>query len=126
MKSFMKTAIVAMVICALASIALAAGGGKVKKEVVTFDSDVEVNGTVLKAGTYELRWDDQTGEVSILKDGKVKAKSNAYTQDREKKAGTTAIRTREKGNVNELIGVTFGGSNQDVVLGARGGSVNGN
>jgi len=58
--------------------------------------------------------------LSIIQNGKVKAKTSAHMEARTEKAKSTALRTREgSGNV-ELVGVTFGGSNQDVVVGARG------
>jgi hypothetical protein len=127
MRSFMKSTLAALLICALASIAVFAGGkDKVKKEIVTFASDVMVNGTLVKAGEYEVRFNEQTGELAIIRDGKVKAKTNARLQARSEKAKNTSIRTVEKGNVVELIGFTFGGSTQDVVVGASGGAVTGN
>ena len=127
MKGFLKSTLAALLICAFASIAVFAGSkDKVKKEFVTFASDVMVNGTLVKAGDYEVRFDEQTGELAIVKDGKVKAKTNAHLQARSEKARNTSVRTLEKGSIAELIGLTFGGSNQDVVVGASGAAVTGN
>ena len=127
MRFFMKSTLAALLICAFASIAVFAGSkDKVKKEFVTFASDVMVNGTLVKAGDYEVKFDEQSGELAILKNGKVKAKNTAHLQARSEKARTTSVRTLEKGSVAELIGLTFGGSNQDVVVGASGAAVTGN
>ena len=127
MKVFLKSTFAALMICALASIAVfAAPKDKVKTENVTFTSDVMVNGTLLKAGDYQVKFNEQTGELAILKDGKVKAKTTAQLQPRSGKARNTSIRTLDKGGVAELIAVTFGGANQDVVVGASGGAVTGN
>jgi hypothetical protein len=127
MRFFMKSTLAALLICAFASIAVFAGSkDKVKKESVTFASDVMVNGTLVKAGDYEVKFDEQSGELAILKNGKVKAKTTAHLQARSEKARSTSIRTLEKGSVAELIGLTFGGSNQDVVVGASGAAVTGN
>ena len=127
MKVFLKSTFAALMICALASIAVfAAAKDKVKTETVTFTSDVMVNGTLVKAGDYQVRFNEQTGELSILKDGKVKAKTAGQLQPRSAKAKNTSVRTLEKGGAAELIGVTFGGSNQDVVVGASSGAVTGN
>ena len=127
MKVFLKSTFAALLICALASISiLAAAKDKVKTETVTFASDVMVNGTLVKAGEYQIKFNEQTGELAILKDGKVKAKSTAQLQSRSAKAKDTAVRTVSKGSVAELIGVTFGGSKQDVVVSASGGTVTGN
>jgi hypothetical protein len=127
MKVFLKTFMLALLIGALASVsALAAGKGKIKTETVTFATDVTVNGTVLKAGVYQLKFNEETSELSILKDGKVKAKTTAHFAARSDKARNTAVRTLANGNVSELIGFTFGGSNQDLVVGNSGGAVTGN
>ena len=114
---FMKGMLIALVIGALASISAFAGGkGKTEKRTVTFPSDVMVNGTLVKAGDYEVKFDDGSNELTILKDGKVKAKVPAHVESRSDKAKDTAIRTREEGGATQLIGVTFGGSNQDVIV----------
>jgi len=127
MKVFLKSTFAALMICALASItAFAAAKDKVKTESVTFTQDVMVNGTLVKAGDYQVKFNEQTGELSILKGGKVKAKASAQLQSRSAKARDTSVRTLDKGGVAELIAVTFGGSTQDVVIGASSGALTGN
>ncbi len=127
MKVVLKSTLAALMICALASIAIfAAAKDKVKTETVTFPSDVMVNGTLVKAGDYQLKFNEETGELAIMKNGKVKAKTTAHLQPRSEKAKDAAVRTIDKGSIAELVSVTFGGSNQDVVVGASGGTVTGN
>lgn len=119
MKRFMNTLFLALIIGALASISAFAGDkGKGEKKTVTFTEDITVNGTLVKAGEYELKYDETSGELSIIKNGKVQAKTPAHVETRADKAKNTALRTREEGGSSQLIGVTFGGSNQDVVVGA--------
>jgi hypothetical protein len=114
-------------ICALASISIAAAAkDKVKTENVTFTSDTMVNGTLVKAGDYQIKFNEQSGELAILKDGKVKAKTTAQLQTRSDKARNTSVRTLTKGDVAELIGFSFSGSKQDVVVSANGSAVTGN
>lgn len=127
MKVFLKSTFAALMICALASITVfAAAKDKVKSETVTFAQDTMVNGTLVKAGVYQVKFNEQTSELSILKEGKVKAKVAAQFQARSDKAKNTSVRTLDKGGVYELIGVTFEGTNQDVVVGGSGGTVTGN
>lgn len=127
MKIFLKSTFAALMICALASISIAAATkDKVRTENVTFTSDTMVNSTLVKAGDYQMKFNEQTGELSILKDGKVKAKTTAQLQTRSDKARHTSVRTLTKGDVAELIGFSFGGSKQDVVVSASGGAVTGN
>jgi len=125
MKVFLKSTFAALMICALASIAVVAKD-KVKTESVTFAQDIMVNGTLVKAGDYQVKFNEQTGELSILKGGKVKAKTTAQLQARSEKAKNTSVRTLEKGGAAELIAITFGGSTQDVVVSASSGAVTGN
>ena len=127
MKSFMKSTVMALAMIALVSLgAFAAGKDKVKKETVTLVADVTVNGTLLKAGTYDIRFDETTGELAILRDGKIKAKVAVRSEERSDKAQATAVRTETKGNIAELIGVTFAGSNQNLVVSRNAGAVTGN
>jgi|SRR4029453_1322643 hypothetical protein len=121
MKRFMKASLVALVITALASISAIAGDkGKVEKKMVTLTEDIMVNGTLVKKGDYEIKFDDSTGELSVIKNGKVKAKTVAHYEARSDKAKSTALRTVDAGGNVELKGITFGGSDQDVIVGARG------
>ena len=127
MRVFLQRTLVALSVCALLAVSVFAGGkDKIRKESVTFGSDVMVNGTLLKAGDYQLKFTEEASELSILKDGKVKVKTTAHLAPRSAKARITAVRTLEKDNVAELIGFTFGGSNQDLVVGTGGGAVTGN
>jgi len=126
MKRFMKTFFAALIVGALASFsALAAGDkGKVEKKMITFPEDVMVNGTLVKSGDYEVKFDDSSNELSIVKNGKVVVKTAAHIEARSDKARSTALRTVDKGGNTELIGVTFGGSDRDVMVGTSG-STNG-
>jgi hypothetical protein len=127
MKSFVKNTVVALAMVALVAIgAFAAGKDKVKKETVTLLSDVTVNGTLVKAGTYEIKFDEKTGELAILRDGKVKAKASMRSEERSDKAQITAVRTAKNGSIAELIGVTFAGSTQNLVMSGNSGAVTGN
>ncbi len=127
MKVFLKSTLAALMICALASIAVfAAAKDKVKTETVTFTTDVTVNGTLVKAGDYQVKYNEETGELAILKGGKVKAKTTAHVQPRSDKAKITSFKTVDKGSIAELVAMTFGGSNQDLVVGANNGAVTGN
>jgi hypothetical protein len=124
MKKFSSRTLVALLVCAMA--AASAFAAKVKKELVSFAEPVTVDGTVLKPGEYQVTFNEETGELAFLKDGKLKAKTNTRSQDRSNKAKETAVRTRSNGGATELIGVTFGGSTKDVLVGASGGAVTGN
>jgi hypothetical protein len=113
MKSIMSRMLVVLMVGALTSVAALA---KVHKQRVTFDEDIKVNDTVVKKGTYEVKFDDETNQLSIVKNGKVVAQAMARLESREKKANDFQLRSTNKDNEQKLTGVTFGGSDKDVVI----------
>lgn len=120
MKRFMQGVFAAFAISALISISAFAGDkGKSEKKQITFSEDIMVNGTLIKAGDYDVKFDEATNELSVIKNGKVKAKVPARLEARNEKARDTSVRTVDKGSkVAELVAVTFGGWTQDVVVGS--------
>ena len=122
MKSIMSRMLVVLMVGALTSVAALA---KVHKHKVTFDDDIKVNGTLVKKGTYDVKFDDETNQLSILKNGKVVAQAMARLESREKKANDFQLRSTNKNNEQQLTGVTFGGSDKDVVITEGGASTTG-
>ena len=113
MKSIVNRMLVVLMVGALTSVVAFA---KVHKQRVNFDNDIKVNGTVVKKGTYDLKFDDETGQLSIVKNGKVVAQAMARVESREKKANDFQLRSTVNGDETQLIGVTFGGSDKDVLI----------
>jgi hypothetical protein len=64
----------ALVVCALLGASASAG---IKRNNVTFNDDVTVGDTVVKKGSYEVAFDDETQELKILKGDKVVAQTKA-------------------------------------------------
>lgn len=122
MKSIVNRMVVVLAIAALTSVVAFA---KVHKQKINFDSDTKVNGTLLKKGSYDLKFDDESGQLSIIKNGKVVATANAKAEQRETKAKDFQLRTGGSGEDVQLVGVTFGGSDKDIVLANGGGSTSG-
>jgi hypothetical protein len=107
MKTYLFRSFVAVIVLALATVT--AFADKVKKVKLTFADDVMVSGTLVKAGTYDFRFNHDTGELSILKEGQVKVKTAARLEPRSDKARYTAIRTQKTGSVLEFTGLVFDG-----------------
>lgn len=122
MKSIMNRMLVVLMVTALTSVVALA---KVHKHKVTFDEDIKVNGTVVKRGTYEVKFDDETGQLSIAKNGKVVAQAMAKLEPRSKKANDFQLRSTNSGDEQQLTGVTFGGSDKDVVITTSGAATTG-
>ena len=123
MKSIVNRIVVVVMIGALASVAAFA---KTQKQRVTFDNDIKVNGTLVKKGTYEIKFDEETGQLSINKNGKTVAQTMAKLEARAKKANGFQLRSVGEGDQTELVGVTFGGSDKDVIVTGGGAATTGN
>ncbi len=119
MKSMVNRMVAVLMVGALTGVVAFA---KVHKHRVTFDNDMKVNGTLVKKGNYEVKFDDESGQLTISKGGKVVAQATAKVEPREKKAEGFSLRSTTSGNELQLTGVTFGGSDKDVVISNSGGT----
>jgi type 1 fimbria pilin len=114
MKSLISRIAIAVLIASFASVSALA---KTKSETFKLDSNVKFNGTVLNKGVYRVKFDDQSGEMTISDEGgKVIARAEATLEKRDRKARQFMLRSIGSGDAVELIGVTFGGAESDVVV----------
>ena len=113
MKSLISRIAIALLVTSLASVAAFA---KTKTETVKFDTNIKVNGTLINKGVYNLKFDDQTNEVAIVKDNKVIARAPATVEKREHKSRMFSFKSVGEGNDTELTGVTFAGADHNVVV----------
>ena len=107
---------VAVLVAAITSgVALA----EVIKKEVTFSQPVVVNGTVVKSGTYEAVFDDQTKELSIVKGRTVVASAPAQLEKRDKREQRdhAIYVTRDNGDSTNptLISITLKDGNQATI-----------
>ena len=117
MKKIVSPILVAFLVCPMLSILALARG---KNEKVTFSRDMVVNGTVVKKGTYRLKLDDQSKELSIM-DGKTTlVKTAVRLENSKRRPSSTEIIFNEKDNTNVLKSITFVGDSDTIIL-AEGG-----
>ena len=114
MKSLLNRIAIALLVASLSSVIVFA---KAMKERVTFPTNIKVNGTVVSKGVYDVKFDDKTGELSIVKDSKVIARATTSVGKRDKKAREFAFRSSGSGDDAQLISVTFAGADHDLVIG---------
>lgn len=123
MKSMVSRMVAILMVGALTGVVAFA---KVHKQRVTFENDIKVNGTLVKKGNYEVKFDDETGQLTIAKNGKTVVQAMAKVEAREKKANDFQLRSTVNGDETQLTGVTFGGSDKDIVITNSGASTTGN
>jgi hypothetical protein len=97
-------------------VALGKEHDKVKREHLTFATNVVVNGTAVKAGDYDLKFNEQTGDLEILKGKKVVAKTAARLEQRTEKARETRVVLKD----DELVSIAFSGEDHNIVIGQSG------
>ena len=122
MKSIVNRMVAVLMVGALTGVVAFA---KVTKQKVTFENDIKVNGTLVKKGTYDVKFDDQSGQLSVIKNGKVIAEAMARLEPRAKKAADFQVRSTVNGNESQLTGVTFGGWDKDVMISNNGAATSG-
>ena len=119
MKSMVSRMVAILMVGALTGVVAFA---KVQKQKVTFENDMKVNGTLVKKGTYDVKFDDESGQLSIEKKGKIVAQAMAKLESREKKANDFQLRSTVNGGETNLTGITFGGWDKNIVITSGGAS----
>lgn len=123
MKSILNRIVVVLVVGTLSSVVAFA---KVHKQhQVKFVDDIKINNTVVKKGTYDVKFDDQTGQLSISKNGKVVVQAMGRLEARSGKASDFQMRSSGSGDSLQLLGVTFGGQDKDVMISNNGAQTSG-
>ena len=123
MKSLIKGLMVASLLVTLASTAAFAN---TKQSTIVLSADTKVNDMLVKKGTYKAVFDDQSNELSIVKGGKVVAKTTARLAKRDQKARSTEIQTVLDGMDQKLVAIAFSGSHENVVVSQTGMQAGGN
>jgi Na+-translocating ferredoxin:NAD+ oxidoreductase RnfE subunit len=113
MKPFLSRIAIALLVASIASVSAFA---KTTKHSVKFPTNIKVNGTVVNKGVYDLKFDEETGELVIVKDDKVIARAAASSAKRDRKARNLEIKSTGTGDDVQLISIAFSGSDRDVVL----------
>jgi hypothetical protein len=116
MKRLVNRLVVLFMVGAMTSVLAFA---KTNNKEVTFAQAVIVNGTLVKAGTYNVGFDDATGELTITKDRKVVAKTSAKIEKLEGNSQAAYVtRTGTDGAPEPavLLSVTLKDRNQATIV----------
>jgi hypothetical protein len=99
--------------------ALSVGASAQQKNIeerIVFGSDVFVGGTLVKSGSYKVKFDRETGMVKILDDNDVLATSKATVKMNEDKAENDAILTTRSPEGTKLTGLRLAGQREEIVI----------
>jgi hypothetical protein len=88
-----------------------------KTDTVTFANNVTLGGATIKAGTYTVRFDYKTNELSVINDNnKAVASTTAHVEQAPRKARSTEVETTSKDNTDVVTAITFGGDSRKIVV----------
>jgi hypothetical protein len=113
MKHILSRLVTALLLVILVSVPSLA---KVRKAQITLKADTKVGDVIVKKGTYEVKFDEQSNELSIVKGRKVIAKSAVQLEPLSSKYPDSAHIVNIEDNQAVLTGVIFAGTSQTVVL----------
>jgi hypothetical protein len=101
-------------LCLLSAGALA--DHKDLKEHVTINEKMYVNGTKVKPGRYLVRYNSDSGEVQLERNGKVIAQAKATVVVNNDKFDQDALLTRTTASGTQLTGIRLGGQHEEIQL----------
>ena len=116
MKQFVNRMVV---VFAVAIITSAAALANTTKKEVTFGEAVTVNGVVVKQGSYEVRFDDETNQLTISRGRKVIASAEAHLEKVEGNSHGQYVTRAETNDATEppvLISITLKGRNRATIV----------
>ncbi len=116
MKRFGMTLVALSLFCLMTAGIALANNEKSRSKDVTFNENVLVNGTMVKAGVYRVKFDAKANEVILMRDGEVVVKTKANVQMNETKApyNSAMFVTTDKGKV--LTGINFSGDRRTILI----------
>jgi hypothetical protein len=102
--------------CLLITMACTVTFAKEKKSSIALSADTKVNGVLVKKGMYEVVFDDQSGELSILRGTKLIVKTAIRLEKRAQRARNVEVQTVLEGMEQKLVSISFDGSDQNLVV----------
>lgn len=121
MRQLITRTVIALALVSLAGVSALAGN----KDRIKLADAVRLGETTVESGTYDVKFDDETGELQLLKGSKVVAKAKARSQEAASKHRNTTFTLAEENGAQVLRSVSFGGSKQIAVVGEAGGTASG-
>src|SRR3989337_767730 len=117
MRSSVSKFLLVVLVVAMTSVVAFA---KKERKTVSLPADMKINGTVVKKGTYDVVFDRDGGQLSVLKNGKVVATTTARVEARDRKARTTEVVSLNGNDGRSLLRIAFGGSKENIVIAQSG------
>lgn len=87
-----------------------------RSKTITFLNDVTVNGTLIQKGTYDVKFDSESSEVTISRNGRQIATTKVEVRltDRKNPHNSAAFIEKEKARI--LTSITFEGDKRVLIV----------
>lgn len=112
-KNLQRIAFALVALCTLLNASALAGGKS--KQRVTFNTDVLVGDTLVKKGSYEVSFDEQTSVLTIRRGDEVVAKTSARLDEAKAKSSFVYRTWKNEKSDEVLSSVKFGGGATAVI-----------
>lgn len=122
MKKLIARTVITLALVSLAGASALAGD---QRSRIRLEADTRVGGATVEAGSYDVKFDEESGELTFQKGGKVVAKAKARSEQAASKHRSTIYTIAQENGGRVLRSIGFGGSRQVAVIGEAGGATTG-
>lgn len=120
MKSLLSTLGMFLAVLAL-TVTTGLAQGKNRSKTVNLNENLMVGETLLEKGEYRMKFDANSNELHVEKDGKLVKSIKARVVENERKSSYHALETRMGDRGKMLVGVKFEGDRRTILVGEQGG-----
>ena len=120
----MKKMLMTLMAVALMTAGLTMVEARDRSKTITFLNDVTVNGTLIQKGTYDVRFDSESNEVTISRNGRPVASTKVDIKLTDRKNPHNSAAYVERDNMRVLPSITFEGDKRVLLVNSASGSQN--
>lgn len=120
----MKKMLMTLMAVTLMTAGLTIAEAKNRSKTITFLNDVTVNGTLVQKGTYDVRFDSESSEVTISRNGRQIATTRVEVRLTDRKNPHNSAAFVEKENARILTSITFEGDKRVLLVNPASGTHN--
>jgi hypothetical protein len=120
----MKKMLMTLMAVALMTAGLTMVEARDRSKTITFLNDVTVNGTLIQKGTYDVKFDSESNEVTISRNGRQVATTKVEIKLTDRKNPHNSAAYVERDNARILTSITFEGDKRVLLVNPMSGSQN--
>ncbi len=120
----MKKMLMTLMAVALMTAGLTMVEARDRSKTITFLNDVTVNGTLIQKGTYDVKFDSESNEVTISRNGRPVASTKVDIKLTDRKNPHNSAAYVERDNMRVLTSITFEGDKRVLLVNNGSGSQN--